>query len=200
MVDFAKEYTDCHGNFEYFNVIKYLLIGDEKVGKSWLKHVLCRKSDDRHLIEPTIGVDFMFGNAILSKNQARLIIWDTSGQERFEKITYAYYRGVVGFIVVFDLTNETSFISVTNKWITNIKQFGNNLAEVILVGNKSDLQYKREISQDRAQVIADDLGLRYFEVSSETGDNVDEMLETLTREVINKIEKKAAEYMHKKHH
>ena len=99
----AKHCTDSHQ-------IKLLLIGDSGVGKSCC---LLRFSEDSFTPSfiTTIGIDFKIRTIELDGKRVKLQIWDTAGQERFRTITTAYYRGAMGILLVYDVTDERSFNS-----------------------------------------------------------------------------------------
>ena len=92
--------------------IKLLLIGDSGVGKSCC---LLRFSEDSFTPSfiTTIGIDFKIRTIELDGKRVKLQIWDTAGQERFRTITTAYYRGAMGILLVYDVTDERSFNSVS---------------------------------------------------------------------------------------
>jgi Ras-related protein Rab-8A len=96
---------------DYDYLIKLLLIGDSGVGKSCL---LLRFSDDSFTTSfiTTIGIDFKIRTIELDNKRIKLQIWDTAGQERFRTITTAYYRGAMGILLVYDVTDESSFNSI----------------------------------------------------------------------------------------
>lgn len=100
-----------------------------------------------------------------------LISQDTAGQERYRTITTAYYRGAMGFILMYDITNEESFNSVQD-WVTQIKNYSWDNAQVILVGNKCDMEEERVISTERGKQLAEQLGVRFFETSAKENINV----------------------------
>ncbi|KAL5130223.1 Ras-related protein RABE1a [Glycine soja] len=95
---------------DYDYLIKLLLIGDSGVGKSCL---LLRFSDGSFTTSfiTTIGIDFKIRTIELDGKRIKLQIWDTAGQERFRTITTAYYRGAMGILLVYDVTDEASFNS-----------------------------------------------------------------------------------------
>lgn len=90
--------------------IKLLLIGDSGVGKSCC---LLRFSEDSFTPSfiTTIGIDFKIRTIDLDGKRVKLQIWDTAGQERFRTITTAYYRGAMGILLVYDVTDQKSFDS-----------------------------------------------------------------------------------------
>ncbi|XP_025834583.1 ras-related protein Rab-3-like [Agrilus planipennis] len=100
-----------------------------------------------------------------------IFLKDTAGQERYRTITTAYYRGAMGFILMYDITNEESFNSVQD-WVTQIKTYSWDNAQVILVGNKCDMEDERVISFERGKQLAEQLGVEFFETSAKENINV----------------------------
>ena len=74
----------------------------------------------------------------------KLQIWDTAGQERFRTITTAYYRGAMGIMLVYDITNEKSFDNIKN-WIRNIEEHASADVEKMILGNKCDMNDRRQV-------------------------------------------------------
>lgn len=111
------------------------------MGKSCLLLRFCDDSFTPSFIT-TIGIDFKIRTINLDGKRIKLQIWDTAGQERFRTITNAYYRGAMGILVVFDVTDERSFNNVRN-WIRNTEQFASEGVNKILIGNKCDMVDKR---------------------------------------------------------
>ena len=105
-------------NATYDYLIKLLLIGDSGVGKSCL---LLRFSDDAFNTSfiTTIGIDFKIRTVEIDNKRCKLQIWDTAGQERFRTITTAYYRGAMGILLVYDITDEQSFANIRN-WCVRV--------------------------------------------------------------------------------
>jgi Ras-related protein Rab-8A len=75
----------------------------------------------------------------------KLQIWDTAGQERFRTITTAYYRGAMGILLVYDVSEESSFGNVRN-WMRQIDQNAAENVSRILIGNKSDVDASERVS------------------------------------------------------
>ena len=116
----------------------------------------------------------------------KLQLWDTAGQERFRTITSAYYRGAMGIVLTYDITDEASFTAIRN-WVKNVES--NAAADVnrILVGNKSDMEKQRVVSTERGQALADEFGLKFFETSAKSGAGVEESFRELAWQVKERL-------------
>jgi len=124
----------------------------------------------------TIGVEI--GVEIATKlvsrqgKKYRLQFWDTAGQEAFRAITTSYYRGTIGCLVVYNVTDRTSFDSLSY-WVNDIKKYCDPSIVTALVGNKIDLKEQREVSTEEGQEFADKHNMLFFETSAKTGNGVD---------------------------
>uniref|UniRef100_A0A8C1SJB8 small monomeric GTPase n=1 Tax=Cyprinus carpio TaxID=7962 RepID=A0A8C1SJB8_CYPCA len=157
----------------YDYLFKLLLIGDSGVGKTCL---LFRFSEDAFntTFISTIGIDFKIRTIELDGKKIKLQIWDTAGQERFRTITTAYYRGAMGIMLVYDITNEKSFDNIKN-WIRNIEEHASSDVERMILGNKCDMNDKRQVSKERGEKLAIDYGIKFLETSAKSSTNVEEV-------------------------
>mmetsp|Transcript_15475 Transcript_15475/g.30564 ORF Transcript_15475/g.30564 Transcript_15475/m.30564 type:complete len:214 (-) Transcript_15475:126-767(-) len=170
------------GGSNYDHLIKLLLIGDSGVGKSCL---LLRFSDDSFTTSfiTTIGIDFKIRTIEQEGKKLKLQIWDTAGQERFRTITTAYYRGAMGILLVYDVTDEQSFNNIRN-WIRQIQQHAADNVNKILIGNKCDMLEKKVIETARGQALADEFGIKFFETSAKNNHNVEKAFFEIARDVL----------------
>lgn len=170
-------------NFDY--MFKLLIIGNSAVGKT---SFLFRYADDSFTsaFVSTVGIDFKVKTVFRNDKRVKLQIWDTAGQERYRTITTAYYRGAMGFILMYDITNEESFQAVQD-WSTQVKTYSWSNAQVILVGNKCDMEEDRVVTYDRGKQLADQLGLEFFETSAKDNINVKEVFERLVDIICDKM-------------
>ncbi|KAK8496608.1 hypothetical protein V6N13_024759 [Hibiscus sabdariffa] len=171
---------------DYDYLIKLLLIGDSGVGKSCL---LLRFSDGSFTTSfiTTIGIDFKIRTIELDGKGIKLQIWDTAGQERFRTITTAYYRGAMGILLVYDVTDESSFNNIRN-WIRNIEQHASDNVNKVLVGNKADMdESKRAVPTSKGQALADEYGIKFFETSAKTNLNVEEVFFSIARDIKQRL-------------
>ncbi|XP_013381633.1 ras-related protein Rab-3 isoform X2 [Lingula anatina] len=170
-------------NFDY--MFKLLIIGNSSVGKT---SFLFRYADDSFTsaFVSTVGIDFKVKTVFRQDKRVKLQIWDTAGQERYRTITTAYYRGAMGFILMYDVTNEESFNAVQD-WCTQIKTHAWPNTSVILVGNKCDLEDQRNVTTKHGQKLADQLGLEFFETSAKENINVKAVFERLVDIICEKM-------------
>ena len=161
-------------------LIKLLLIGDSGVGKSCL---LLRFSDNTFTTSfiTTIGIDFKIKTIDLDGKKVKLQIWDTAGQERFRTITTAYYRGAMGILLVYDVTDESSFTNV-RQWMRNIEQHASKNVDKILIGNKCDLP-NRTVPVDKGEALAKDFNIPFMETSAKNNVNVENAFIAIARMV-----------------
>jgi len=168
----------------YDLLFKLLLIGDSGVGKTC---ILFRFSDDafQTTFISTIGIDFKIKTIDLKGKRIKLQIWDTAGQERFHTITTSYYRGAMGIMLVYDITNSKSFDNIA-KWLRNIDEHANEDVEKMILGNKCDMQDKRVVSKERGETIAREHGIRFLETSAKANINIDRAFLDLAEAILNK--------------
>eukprot|EP00761_Pharyngomonas_kirbyi_P012284 gb/GECH01012311.1/.p1 GENE.gb/GECH01012311.1/~~gb/GECH01012311.1/.p1 ORF type:complete len:217 (+),score=46.29 gb/GECH01012311.1/:1-651(+) len=172
-------------NSQYDYLIKLLLIGDSGVGKSCL---LLRFSDDSFTASfiTTIGIDFKIRTIELEGKRIKLQIWDTAGQERFRTITSAYYRGAMGILLCYDVTEEASFMNVRN-WMKNIEQHASKNVNKILLGNKCDLVEKKVITKEQGEQLAQEYDIKFFETSAKNNINVEEAFLTIAQDIKKRL-------------
>ncbi|KAG8472946.1 hypothetical protein CXB51_035059 [Gossypium anomalum] len=152
---------------DYDYLIKLLLIGDSGVGKSCL---LLRFSDGSFTTSfiTTIGVcllpQFSLAHSITS-----------------------YYRGAMGILLVYDVTDESSFNNIRN-WIRNIEQHASDNVNKVLVANKADMdESKRAVPTSKGQALADEYGIKFFETSAKTNLNVEEVFFSIARDIKQRL-------------
>eukprot|EP00794_Sanderia_malayensis_P006522 gene6522-7266_t len=163
---------------DYDFTFKILILGDSGVGKTCLiKRFTDNDFTDNFL--STIGIDSKSKIVPVDGVRTRLQIWDTAGQERFRTLTSAYFRGAMGIMLVYDVTNEESFLNVSH-WLENIEFNANSDVCKFLVGNKSDSQMdERAVTDKKGQDRATQIDLPFIETSAKTGKNVEKAFSEL---------------------
>ncbi|KAF7640186.1 hypothetical protein Mgra_00000013 [Meloidogyne graminicola] len=170
---------------QYDLLFKLLLIGDSGVGKTC---ILYRFSDDafNSTFISTIGIDFKIKTIELRGKKIKLQIWDTAGQERFHTITTSYYRGAMGIMMVYDITNTRSFENIS-KWLRYINEHASEDVIKVLLGNKCDMSDRRVISKERGEQIAIDHSIRFLETSAKANINIEKAFYELAEAILDKV-------------
>uniref|UniRef100_A0A8C6KKU8 RAB41, member RAS oncogene family n=1 Tax=Nothobranchius furzeri TaxID=105023 RepID=A0A8C6KKU8_NOTFU len=149
---------------------KLVFLGEQSVGKTSLITRFMYDSFD-NTYQATIGIDFLSKTMYLEDRTVRLQLWDTAGQERFRSLIPSYIRDSTIAVVVYDITNLNSF-QQTSKWIDDVRTERGSDVIIMLVGNKTDLADKRQVSVETAERKARELNVMYIETSAKAGYNV----------------------------
>uniref|UniRef100_A0A673Z8H2 RAB41, member RAS oncogene family n=1 Tax=Salmo trutta TaxID=8032 RepID=A0A673Z8H2_SALTR len=149
---------------------KLVFLGEQSVGKTSLITRFMYDSFD-NTYQATIGIDFLSKTMYLEDRTIRLQLWDTAGQERFRSLIPSYIRDSAAAVVVYDIANLNSF-QQTSKWIDDVRTERGSDVIIMLVGNKTDLADKRQVSVEAAERKARELNVMYIETSAKAGYNV----------------------------
>ena len=138
----------------------------------------------------SIGVDFKTKQLEIDEQYIKLQIWDTAGHEKFRTITTSYYKSAQAIIILYDITEQSSFEHI-KYWLIEIEKFAKQGVLKILVGNKKDLEEKRQVSKEDVESFAQQNGIKYIEVSAKNNINIEELflhiVKTLMERHLNAI-------------
>ncbi|KYQ93403.1 Rab GTPase [Tieghemostelium lacteum] len=163
------------------DVFKLLLIGDSSVGKT----SLLLKFADGTFTETSVNmttVDYKCKDVTVEGKRYTLQIWDTAGQERFRTITSSFYRGAHGIIIVYDVTDQSSFNNV-KLWMNEIQRYAVVGVSKVLVGNKTDQSDRSVVASAAASQYAMSIGVPFVEASAKSGQNVEQVFQTIANEI-----------------
>ena len=166
---------------------KKLCYNSKAVGKS---NILSRyaKNTFKPNHEITIGCEFMAKNIQLKDKIIRIQIWDTAGQESFRSITRSYYKNSTCAFIVYDITFKKTFDNVII-WLNECRDMCYKNILICLIGNKIDLEDKREVTFEDGENFAKENNLLFFETSAKNGNNINEIFLESAKILMNKIEK-----------
>jgi small GTP-binding protein len=154
---------------------KLIIVGNSGVGKSCLTLKAIKNQYD-DFYTPTIGFEFLSFNVKINEHIIKLQIWDTCGQEAYRSIIKSFYKNSSLAIIVYSIDNKESFKALQS-WLNEIKTESNPDIDIILVGNKSDLDEQREIEEKVGEKFCEDNNLSLFmETSAKTGLNAENLL------------------------
>ena len=176
---------------EYDMMVKVIIIGDSGVGKTnimskFLKNKFMEES------KATVGVEFGSKLFDLNGHKIKAQIWDTAGQEKYKSITGAYFKGSKGALVVYDITQKSTYESL-EKWVNDLKSAGDPKITIILIGNKNDLEENRQVSKEQGEEKAKSFGCAFLETSALSGDNIDKAFNMMVKEIFEKFSNDSAE-------
>ncbi|XP_076436009.1 ras-related protein Rab6 isoform X2 [Babylonia areolata] len=152
---------------------KLVFLGEQSVGKTSLITRFMYDSFD-NTYQATIGIDFLSKTMYLEDRTIRLQLWDTAGQERFRSLIPSYIRDSSVAVVVYDITNANSFHQ-TSKWIDDVRTERGSDVIIMLVGNKTDLSDKRQVTTEEGERKAKELNVMFIETSAKAGYNVKQL-------------------------
>lgn len=180
---------------QYDMQIKILMIGDSGVGKT---SMLIRFANDKFssTFISTIGIDFKIKSLIVEDKRVKLQIWDTAGQERFRTITTSYFRSAQGVILVYDITDRSSLLSIKN-WIYQIQLHADVNINKILVGNKCDNISERVISFEEGLELAKEYGIEFFECSAKSDININNLFTRISEQVVKRLSSEVSKILTK---
>lgn len=162
---------------------KVLVVGESSVGKTSLIRRYSKPEEKMAMSYlTTIGIDFVNVINVIDNVRIRLQIWDTAGQERFRTFTKLHFRGTKGLLLMYDLTNLETFEKLTN-WLKDIETYGLDKEQLIIVGNKSDLEHERQVSRQRGEKLAHEFGFKFFETSAKDNIGIQEVFQELTTDM-----------------
>ena len=154
-------------------ILPMMLLGDGQVGKTSLSLRLTGNRFDEALLT-TIGKESYVYETELHGNKLKIKIWDTAGQERFKSMSVNVIKNVEGLILTYSIINRESFQNM-DSWLQKLNDASDlSKKPVIIVGNKIDLEDKRQVTTEEGENFAKNHGYNFFEVSAKTGKNVKE--------------------------
>merc|ERR1711998_654325 len=156
---------------------KVVFLGDQSVGKT---SVITRFMYDKFesTYQATIGIDFLSKTMYLEDRTVRLQLWDTAGQERFRSLIPSYIRDSSVAVIVYDVTSRQSFTNTT-KWIEEVRSERGEDVIMALVGNKTDLVEKRQVSVEEGEARAKQFNIMFIETSAKAGFDIKAMFNKL---------------------
>ena len=175
-----------NNNYENERILNIMLLGDASVGKT---SFIIKYTDNcfQEVYLSTIGIDFKEKEVMIEGEKYKLLLYDTTGQEKFKSLAFNIIKNSNGIILMYDITDIESFNSIT-EWIKSVKERKGDNFPLLLIGNKIDLEDKRLISKEEGEDLAFKYNIPFFEVSNKNGINIDEACLTLVKAILNNNE------------
>ncbi|EGR32687.1 ras oncogene family protein, putative [Ichthyophthirius multifiliis] len=172
---------------QYEALYKFIIIGNTCCGKTCILHNFLEGKFKKNS-SYTIGVEFSSKIIQINNKNIKLQIWDTAGQERFKSVARTYYRGALGAIIVYDITNAESFHAV-KQWIQDTRDLARNNISIVVCGNKCDLKDERQVQYLEGERFCASMNVGFFETSAITSENIEQSFIEAARNIYDMIEK-----------
>lgn len=141
----------------------------------------------------TIGYEFCNKYFEQGDKLIQVHLWDTAGQEKHSWMVATYYRKTAGAIIVYDITDYSTFSSL-NKWIIELKNNNEDGWKIVIVGNKCDLEKNRAVSYEEGQEVANENDALFFETSAKSGQNVQNVFDSLITKIVEVLKKSECDW------
>ena len=173
------------GETSYDYLLKFIIVGDAAVGKS---NLVSNYFDGQFTseYESTTGYELRNKKVQIRNTTFRVLIYDTAGRESSIPLPKPFYKNKSCALVIYDISNRASFNNVST-WIEKCTNESSKTI-FVLVGNKSDLADKRQVSIEEGQELAEKYEMKFYETSAKTGENVNEIFYDSMEEIANKLD------------
>ncbi len=166
------------------NTATLCLLGSSNVGKTSIikqasKNIFKRK------VNTTIGAAYTTYYVKINNDvTVRFNVWDLAGQDRYKSLSSMYYKIAHAIMVVYDITDKNTY-EIAKTWIYDLKAEMDNNIVIALIGNKLDLNAKREITYQESKLFADNMDILFFETSAKTSENILITFKTIAQNLKN---------------
>ena len=152
---------------------KLIFLGDQGVGKSCILNRFMNNTFTEEY-QATIGLDFQSKNVQIDNQDIHLLLYDTAGQEKFRSLIPMYTRDANIILLVYEVTSKDSFLHL-NHWLNDLTTVKKDEVIFVVVGNKTDLEDKREVSREEGEQFAKDNDYLFAEVSAKYGEGFQDL-------------------------
>ncbi|GAB9468964.1 Ras family gtpase [Globisporangium polare] len=167
---------------------KVVLLGEGRVGKtSILLRYIKGEYDERQV--STLQASYLDKRLVVDNAKVQLSLWDTAGQERFHALGPIYYRDADGALLVYDITDEESFKKVRT-WVKELRRIVGDDIDIVIAGNKVDLQRNRKVNEEEARRYAESVGATHFNTSAKLNRGLEDVFVDLTKRMLGRSSSK----------
>ena len=166
--------------------IKVTLIGESSVGKTSIINRYTRNAFTQEL-ESTLGANYSQKKIELHGKKIRMDLWDTAGQEKYRAIGRHFYKESYIVCLVYDISNLDSFEKLKEVWYPELKEHGEKLRILALVGNKIDKYLEEEVKEEDAKKFANEINAINKRTSAMEGTNIEDLFTTLAEKYLTDI-------------
>ncbi|XP_017844414.1 ras-related protein Rab-26 isoform X3 [Drosophila busckii] len=184
-VDMHQQPSHTHNVQPFDDTVnhKTILLGDSGVGKT--SFLVKYNTGEFRLgsFSATVGIALTNKVVVVDGTRVKLQIWDTAGQERFRSVTHAYYRDAHALLLLYDVTNKTTFDNI-RAWLGEIREYAQEDVVIVLIGNKADCgSSERQVKREDGERLGREHNVPFMETSAKTGLNVELAFTAVARQL-----------------
>ncbi|CAI2378692.1 unnamed protein product [Moneuplotes crassus] len=168
--------------------LKIIMLGDSSVGKTSMSQMIENPDQEYISVDSTVGFEYISKVYECDGDLVQVHLWDTAGQDKYGSLSDQYFKRAAGAFIIFDISSKKSFESCKG-WHSQLKEAGENSVEVVLIGNKVDLEDEREVTFKEAQEFAKEHSFSYIETSVMMNKNIMEAFQLLINRLIASLKK-----------
>ncbi len=159
-----------------------MILGNSNVGKTSFI-IKYTENTFQEVYLSTIGIDYKVKKITIKETPYSIFFYDTTGQERFRSLAKNAIKIADGVILIYDITDKSSFESI-HDWIKSVKQEKGDNFPLILLGNKIDKEEKRKVAKEEGEMLAKEYNIDFYEISNKEGIDLDEACKTFINTII----------------
>ena len=166
-------------------IYRVVLLGKQATGKTCIIAQFINGSFDPGTISSLTAqfirktIQFADGRTIT------LDIWDTAGQEKYRAIAKIYYKEARAVILVYDITDESSFKEMKEYWYEQVKLYAKKDVIFAVAANKNDLDEERKISDEEGKKFANEIGAIFASTSAKNADGIQALFDNVGQKILN---------------
>ena len=177
--------------------MKVVLIGEMAVGKTSIITKFTTNTFSPYVLTSTGSTFFSKKIELDNNNKVKIQIWDTAGQEQYRSLAKLFYQNTSAAMLVYDITNENSFLAIKDYWSDEIKNNAPENIIIAIVANKSDEYVKEKVPTEEGKELAKKLNAIFINTSAKSGIGIDNLFRTVAEKYIDPTKDISNTYMNR---
>ena len=177
--------------------MKVVLIGEMAVGKTSIITKFTTNTFSPYVLTSTGSTFFSKKIELDNNNKVKIQIWDTAGQEQYRSLAKLFYQNTSAAMLVYDITNENSFLAIKDYWSDEIKNNAPENIIIAIVANKSDEYVKEKVPTEEGKELAKKLNAIFINTSAKSGIGIENLFRTVAEKYIDPTKDISNTYMNR---
>ena len=166
-------------------IYRVVLLGKQATGKTCIIAQFINGSFDPGTISSLTAQFIRKTIQFADGRNITLDIWDTAGQEKYRAIAKIYYKEARAVILVYDITDESSFKEMKEYWYEQVKLYAKKDVIFAVAANKNDLDEERKISDEEGKKFANEIGAIFASTSAKSASGIQALFDNVGQKILN---------------